>query len=141
MPYKNPEDRRAQLRRKYAENPRERCAYHKAWREKNKERLAEYRKQYREGTRGAQGRWLRYGLTPEQFKEMVATQGGACAICRKVPLEILRVDHDHVTGQVRALLCRKCNTGIGFLGDSVQSVTKALMYLRHHAARGRRESA
>lgn len=136
MPYKNPADRRAQSRRKYAANRAVRSAYHKAWRDKNKAHCAAYRKAYR-GDRRPKHLTERYGITSEQYDAMLAEQNGACAICSKVPAEILRVDHDHVTKQVRALLCRKCNTGIGFLGDSVATVTKALMYLRFHDAKGR----
>lgn len=141
MPHNTKEKRRVCTNRNYAEKREAKLAYHKAWRERNKERLAEYIKRNREGRRSAESRWLKYGFSVAQFDQMVLEQGGACAICAQVPKEVLRVDHDHVTGIVRALLCRKCNTGIGFLGDSVQTVTKALMYLRHHDAKGRRALA
>jgi ribosomal protein L24E len=54
----------------------------------------------------------RYGLTIEQFDEMLAEQGGVCAICgTDTPLGrgTFHVDHDHQTGQVRGLLCHPCN--------------------------------
>jgi hypothetical protein len=63
---------------------------------------------------------------------MVAAQNGACKVCNEVPTETLRVDHCHVTGRVRGLLCRKCNTGLGMLRDSVAIVASALEYLRCH---------
>lgn len=56
-----------------------------------------------------------YGLTLEQYEEMLAEQDGRCAICRKRPKgrKRLHVDHDHDTNDVRALLCVRCNTQLG----------------------------
>lgn len=42
----------------------------------------------------------------------------------------LAVDHCHSTGKIRGLLCHNCNTGLGKLGDSIESLTKALNYLK-----------
>lgn len=71
-----------------------------------------------------------YGLSEAAFSSLLAGQGGRCAICgsddwSKKPC----VDHDHVTGTVRGILCRKCNSGIGFLGDDPGLVRAALQYL------------
>ena len=64
----------------------------------------------------------KYGITAEQFDEMVAQQGGACAACGCVPVPTedgrtnkLHVDHDHKTNKVRGLLCGPCNRAIGFI--------------------------
>lgn len=62
-----------------------------------------------------------YGITPERYAEMLAAQGGACAVC-KLPQrgkrqKHLAVDHCHRTGKLRALLCRGCNRAAGFLED------------------------
>lgn len=56
-------------------------------------------------------RLTRYDLTPEQHEEMLKAQGGVCKICNKPPQgsRPLCVDHDHVTGKVRGLLCYGCN--------------------------------
>jgi hypothetical protein len=43
----------------------------------------------------------------------------------------LVVDHDHNTGAVRGLLCHSCNTGLGHLGDSVETLARALDYLQN----------
>lgn len=74
----------------------------------------------------------RYGLTEEGYKEMLEKQGGVCAICSKREINglSLAIDHDHRTGKVRGLLCRMCNTGLGSLGDTVESLETALRYLR-----------
>lgn len=68
-----------------------------------------------------------YGITPDDYAEMLARQGGVCAICRQPETRASRrsrrpgrlsVDHDHQTGRVRGLLCHKCNMLIGNFGDS-----------------------
>lgn len=55
-----------------------------------------------------------FGITVEQYAEMLASQDGVCAICQKPPTRVpLAVDHDHQTGRVRGLLCTACNLGLG----------------------------
>jgi hypothetical protein len=68
------------------------------------------------------------GASPELFAKLLAEQQGKCAICGK-PTKSLRVDHDHHTGQIRGLLCFKCNYGIGILGDTASSLRQAVQYL------------
>src|ERR1039457_4131975 len=74
-----------------------------------------------------------YGITDEQFKAMLETQGGACAICRFIPGsedESLHVDHIHGTEIVRGLLHSNCNRGLGYFKDNVGFISKAIEYLR-----------
>jgi hypothetical protein len=59
---------------------------------------------------------------------MFKAQSGKCAICGK--RKPLGVDHCHVTGKIRKLICIKCNTGIGMFGDSPVLIKKALEYLK-----------
>jgi hypothetical protein len=61
------------------------------------------------------------------YREMLDEQGYRCAICRRK--SSLGVDHDHRSGVVRGLLCRKCNLGIGHLGDDPRLVKRAFKYL------------
>jgi hypothetical protein len=70
----------------------------------------------------------RYGVTPRIWEQMFDEQRGVCSICQVRPPAV--VDHDHVTGAIRGLLCHGCNTGIGHLGDSPEMVKRALRYLQ-----------
>jgi hypothetical protein len=82
-----------------------------------------------------------YDLTVERYWELHFAQKGVCAICEEpetargnhlhpTGVRRLSVDHCHVTGMVRGLLCNGCNRGIGFLGDSFTSVARAAKYLQ-----------
>ncbi len=73
----------------------------------------------------------KYGLTPAQYDQMYAAQGGACALCHNPQRgqKPLCVDHHHGTGIVRGLLCSPCNTGIGMLGDSSERLNAASAYV------------
>jgi Recombination endonuclease VII len=82
----------------------------------------------------------KYGITLEDFERMSDLQDGVCAICRRDPSEfegdkhpahkVLHVDHDHLTGKVRGLLCFFCNTAIGMLQDDAAVVMRAADYLK-----------
>lgn len=69
----------------------------------------------RRATRSADYR-KHYGITIEDFERMEDKQGGRCAICgRSSARRKLDVDHNHETGQVRQLLCQRCNVTLGWL--------------------------
>lgn len=75
-----------------------------------------------------------YGLTMEQFEIMVKKQSGVCAICEK-PCVVhgrLSVDHNHKTGNVRGLLCKSCNAGLGHFYDDPALFRKAADYLESY---------
>lgn len=79
-------------------------------------------------------KWLRrlYGIDLAQYQALLARQGGRCACCgidRDDGARGFSVDHDHVTGEIRGLLCVNCNVGIGALGDDATGVRRALVYL------------
>jgi len=75
---------------------------------------------------------LKYDLTEEEYVSLGTLQQGRCAICGNLPVEgeKLMVDHDHETGEVRGLLCRKCNTGLGFFNDDTQLLLTAVGYIK-----------
>lgn len=73
-----------------------------------------------------------------EYEGMVEAQDGLCAICGRPETtrscasgepRRLSVDHDHVTGQVRGLLCHGCNVAIGHFGDDVEVLLSAVRYL------------
>lgn len=73
----------------------------------------------------------RYGLTPEEYIEILVSQGGVCKICGNPPSGrfSLSVDHDHETGKVRGLLCGNCNFAIGLMRDNPALLRKSAQYL------------
>ena len=77
-----------------------------------------------------------YGLSEEDYLALVEKFEGRCGICGIKPKPDkngrtqLTVDHDHVTGLVRGMLCHGCNRGLGMFGDNEQGVERVLKYLR-----------
>jgi hypothetical protein len=73
----------------------------------------------------------RYGLTEADVVRKTVDQGGVCAICRKPPTDSrgLFVDHNHSTGQVRALLCSRCNQRVGFVEVEPALLQEIIAYL------------
>jgi DNA-directed RNA polymerase subunit RPC12/RpoP len=75
-------------------------------------------------------RLKKYGITEEDFNAMLEKQGYRCAICGSDnDGRELAIDHDHVTGEVRGLLCTKCNLGLGSFEDDITRLEKAKLYL------------
>ena len=70
-----------------------------------------------------------YGISLEEYDRLATLQNNCCKICNKYQ-DILHVDHDHVTGEVRGLLCLNCNTGLGLFSDSVETLNNAISYLK-----------
>lgn len=76
-----------------------------------------------------------YGITHNDYLNMLEAQKGRCAICgTDTPggKGTFHVDHCHLTGKVRGLLCGNCNRGIGYLKDSVSNLASAIFYLSNH---------
>jgi Recombination endonuclease VII len=83
------------------------------------------------GTNSEWMKWMRrkrYGLNHEEFQALIAKQNGLCAICEK-EIDVPNVDHDHISGQVRGILCRKCNHGLGCFQDDPRLLVEAVDYL------------
>lgn len=73
-----------------------------------------------------------YGINLKMYNQMLTNQEECCGICKCHRNELrtdLHVDHDHETGKVRGLLCRDCNTGLGFFKDSLIGLEMAIQYL------------
>jgi hypothetical protein len=138
----------------------EKAEYNKQYRIRNKERLSAYHKEYHqknakrktEATRKwlnankdkarawvvsnhARYRWdnlkSKYGLTRQQYEDMVTAQSGLCLICSQPPngKRGLVVDHCHATGRIRGLLCNRCNIRLGVV-ELGEWVTLAQAYLK-----------
>lgn len=70
----------------------------------------------------------RYKIGQAEFDAMLAAQGGKCAICEAPNPE--HVDHDHLSKEVRGILCFNCNTGLGHFKDNIANMHKSITYLR-----------
>ena len=75
-----------------------------------------------------------YKLTYEDYKLLVKNQNNACAICNKSLGKnmFVHVDHCHISGSVRGILCRWCNLGLGHFKDSIENLESAQKYLQKY---------
>jgi hypothetical protein len=129
--WNTPSEERLKYRRQYDAQP-----------EAHAKKLARQRKYYyrhRERRLAAQ-RMYNYQCTPEAYKTMLEAQGAKCAICNSAEVTThrgrprrLSVDHDHVTGRIRALLCGACNSGLGSLQHDPAVIEAAIAYLSAYA--------
>lgn len=120
----NPEKIREMRKRYYAENKEKEKSNMKRWYRLNK------RKKDADDNR----RFLKlyYKMSVEDYEKRYKDQNGCCAICRGNNLNgrRLSVDHNHVTGYIRGLLCGNCNLGIGNFKDNVEFFKIAIDYLQ-----------
>lgn len=73
-----------------------------------------------------------YKLSNERYATLLKAQDNCCAICKKPFDDTPRIDHDHVTGKVRELLCDVCNKGLGYFKDNLDFLQAAVDYLKRH---------
>lgn len=71
---------------------------------------------------------MKYGVTRDQFEDMIKKQDNRCAICLKI-LKKFVIDHNHETGKVRGILCWSCNTLLGMAGDDIAILKRSVKYL------------
>lgn len=131
---KNGEALLKKQRESYARNRAARIATSKAYAEKNYDAVRAKAKARWAAKNYAdkQAIYLRkYGLTVEQFEKMFESQGGLCKICRK-QARVLCVDHNHTTGAVRSLLCKPCNSALGFLEEDPLRAQALAAYVEEH---------
>lgn len=122
----------------YAKHPERAKELDAAYRDRNREKIRAQQKVRHERTKDIVRKYIlkkKYGITVADYQRLLVLQGGRCAICRsdKPGGRGLRfyVDHDHVTGKTRGLLCIRCNTGIGGLRDNVLILRAAIAYLEN----------
>lgn len=103
--------------------------------QRNRERTAAWRKLNPEEARNHQ-LWHKFGLTRNQYDDLLKLQLGVCAICSKscISGRALAVDHCHTTKKIRGLLCMHCNQGLGMFRDSVELLDKAKEYLKKYGS-------
>ena len=125
--WNTPSEERLQYRHQYDAQPEAHA--------KKLERARRYYYRHRERRLAVQ-RMYNYKCTPEAYQSMLEAQGGNCAICNSPELTThrgrprrLSVDHDHVTGRIRALLCGACNTRLGALRHDPAVIETAIAYL------------
>lgn len=77
---------------------------------------------------------LRYG--ENRYDELFSSQNGVCKICGKPETmkgrKFLSMDHNHITGKIRGLLCYRCNLAIGLLFEDTTNLQKAIDYLNFY---------
>jgi DNA repair exonuclease SbcCD ATPase subunit len=141
MPYKDPEKKKANAKRR-TERAKIRRATDPEFAKKEKEASRKwYLKRYEskddtyKRNRNAKRVVARYGLTVEEYAKLLEKQGYACAICGTPHYDEngkrLSIDHNHAKGfkAVRGLLCANCNFGLGLFKDSPTILRAAAEYL------------
>lgn len=80
-----------------------------------------------------------YGITQEDYDRILLSQDGKCAICSVSEVELIsrtgrgfHVDHNHKTGEIRGLLCGRCNRGLGCFTDNAHKLELATKYIKEH---------
>src|SRR3990167_7321990 len=119
MPYKDPIQARAANRRSYYKLK----GKHPSWAKQNVAWVKDYKRRYTLEKK--------YGLSFEQYTQLLTAQGGGCAICGHPPkTKPLHVDHNHKTKVNRGLLCFRCNYGLSWFQEDISRLEAAAQYLR-----------
>ena len=102
---------------------------------KNKDKILELRGKERERTKNTH-LVRRYGITLQQYNEMLHKQDSKCYICKigidETAKKTLVIDHCHSSGNVRKLLCNSCNTALGLIKESKDTLNNMINYLNEH---------
>lgn len=133
-------------------NQKQREKYHSSNEEEKQKRIERSKKYYRENIEKQRMysrerlkipeikkkqqellRKRRYGLNTGEYDILFQVQNGLCAICGNPPEKKgLAVDHNHKTGQVRGLLCIKCNNSLGLLKENINTLEEMIKYLKKY---------
>lgn len=80
-----------------------------------------------------------YGITIDEYDAILLSQGGKCAICKGgTSKNFFAVDHNHKNGNVRGLLCARCNTGLARFMDNITNLRRAVRYMKDDGAKVRK---
>lgn len=114
-------------------------AYDKAYSLANKDKIKAYDKEYYKANKEKwqDYNWLKkFNISREDYEALLAKQDGVCDICKIASPGKTRasfsIDHDHKTGKIRGLLCSGCNTAIGLMYESKETLANAIKYLEKH---------
>lgn len=130
---------REKVKRYRIRHPDRSIEQHRKYRSDPMNKLKE--KEYYQKNREKQLRWgwehklkTRYGITVQDYEQMLEDQKGTCFLCKKspTPKRKLSIDHCHKSGKVRALLCMTCNAGLGSFKDDTKLLARAIKYLIKH---------
>lgn len=126
--------KRAKHKRKYASKPEARA------------KMRHYKAKFLASPKGKESsrreasarRLRRYGLTDQTYRDLLAKQGDACAVCRRLLSELppkqVAIDHCHRSGTVRGILCQSCNTMLGHARDNSDVLMSAAAYIDQQSA-------
>ena len=115
-------DKVKKINKRYCQNNREKVnGYARQWRKDNPEKIKSHQLK------------CRYGLSYEEWLQMWENQDSKCAICGDLFIKPsdAYVDHNHKTGEIRGLLCKRCNLSIGLFDDDSELMKKAMEYCRN----------
>lgn len=118
--YADQEKHLGQAKKRRDRNPELHRKNNKKWRDENPDKVKNHALK------------KSYGLSLAEYNKLLVKQKGMCAICKieaSKTFKGLFVDHCHGTLKIRGLLCRRCNTGLGLLGDNLRSLKRAVAYL------------
>jgi hypothetical protein len=152
MPYKDPVVRKQKKEEYYQKNKEKTDKYRQEYRIINAKKISEktikWQKENPELYASKQREWRRknkerrlnhmiksfYGITVEDYKNMLIEQEYKCKICGTHQDDLkkqLHIDHCHTNKNVRGLLCQSCNSGLGFFKDNIDFMNKAIKYLNN----------
>jgi hypothetical protein len=110
----------------------------KNWVINNKQRVVNYKKEYanniKPDTKKNRSLVNNFGITLDDYNYLLTKQNNKCAICKKDVSEFknkLAVDHDHNTGEIRGLLCFRCNFGLSYFSENPETLENAANYLKN----------
>lgn len=109
----------------------------KIWRDSNSEIIKhKQRKWYHYNNEKVKNSYIKsvYGLTLEEYYNKIEEQNNRCAICGREfkNSKDTYIDHNHTTGEIRGLLCSKCNPAIGLLSENQRILYNAIVYLSNY---------
>lgn len=102
------------------------------WNQRKREKAREYNRTEHGARKQLNNNLSRYGITVEEYEELLALQNYKCAICERLHTSLkrrLHVDHCHKTGVIRGLLCQYCNVALGSMCESAELLRRAAKYV------------